>query len=363
MNIVRFPFYARFTIILLGITLTLMLLSFGSSLFIPLSFGMLTALLLYPLAKKLEHIMPRSIASLLAVLVFVAALSAFITLITVQVISFSQDIPLLENRINSITRSVQYWLAKEYNIDSEQQAAYLNKSAENLLGALTSYIQTIFLSVSEFAFWTIFVFIYAYFILYHRSLLVKFVSNVFPAQHSSRVYSVVEQTRTVINSYMGGVLTEMAIVAGINCLVLGMLGVKYALLLGILVAVLNLIPYIGIFTGIVLSMIVTLSNASALDALHAGIALMVVHFIDANILMPRIVGSKVKMNALVTIIAVLIGGLVWGVAGMFLFIPLMAMLKIVLENIPETKAWAMLMGAEEKIPLVRKKVKGKIPPA
>lgn len=354
MKTIRFPFYTRFAIILLAITLLLFLLSFGSSLFIPLSFGMLTALLLYPLAKYMERVMPRSLASLVAVLVFIIALGAFITLITIQAISFSQDIPLLENRIASITQSVQQWLSKEYNINSEQQAAYLNKSAENLLGAITGYIQTIFLSVTEFAFWTIFVFIYTYFILFHRGLLVKFAANVFPEEHRLRVHSVVSQTRTVINSYIGGVLTEMAIVAGINCMALGMLGTKYALLLGILVAVLNLIPYIGIFTGIVLSMLITLSNAGAAEALHAGIALLIVHFIDANILMPRIVGSKVKMNALVTIIAVLIGGLVWGVAGMFLFIPLMAMLKIVMEHIPETHAWAMLMGAEEKIPRVKR---------
>jgi len=352
---IRFPFYARFAIILLAITLLLFLLSIGSTLFIPLAFGMLTALLLYPLSRHFERYMPRSASSLLAVLIFITALALFITLLTIQAISFSQDIPLLEERINSITNDVQRWLSEKYNINSEQQAAYMNKSAENLLGMITGYIQTIFLSVTEFAIWTIFVFIYSYFILYHRGLLVKFAAHVFPEEHRNRVYSVVNQTRMVINSYISGLLIEMTIVAGINCMALGMLGIKYAILLGILVAVLNLIPYIGIFTGIVLSMLISLSNSGALSALHAGIALLVVHFIDANILMPRIVGSKVKMNALITIIAVLVGGLVWGVAGMFLFIPLMAMLKIVMEHIPETEAWAMLMGAEERPGRTRRK--------
>ena len=126
------------------------------------------------------------------------------------------------------------------------------------------------------------------------------------------------------------------------------MGIKYAILLGVIAAVLNIIPYIGIYTATSLIMLVTFANSSGTKALWVAFALLILHFIDANILMPRIVGSRVKMNAFITIIAVIVGEYVWGIAGMFLFIPITGIFKIISERVDGLKPWATLIGTEEK---------------
>ncbi|MBS1567005.1 MAG: AI-2E family transporter [Bacteroidetes bacterium] len=155
------------------------------------------------------------------------------------------------------------------------------------------------------------------------------------------------------NSYLVGLMTEMLIMVVLNVTTLLILGIKYAFLLGILAAVLNIIPYLGIYTAMAIGMLITLANGTGTQALQFAIALVIVHFIDANIILPRIVGGRVKMNPLITILAVLLGRLVWGIPGMFLFIPLTAIIRIISSRIDDMRPWAILIGEEKRVkPLV-----------
>jgi predicted PurR-regulated permease PerM len=156
------------------------------------------------------------------------------------------------------------------------------------------------------------------------------------------------ETRLLANSYVLGLLTEMVIVAVMNCVAFLAFGVKYALLLGVLAAVMNIIPYLGIWSAAAIAGLITLSNSTPGHALSVVVILIVVHFIDANVLLPRIVGRRVNMNPLITIVAVLTGELLWGIPGMFLFIPLAGILKIIFERVEGMKPWAILMGTERE---------------
>jgi predicted PurR-regulated permease PerM len=149
----------------------------------------------------------------------------------------------------------------------------------------------------------------------------------------------------VIQSYMVGLLMEMGIVALINFIGFVIIGIDYAVFLAIFAAVLNLLPYIGMLIASIFCMLVTLTTASQpMDAIWTLLVLWVVQFIDNNILMPRIVGSKVKINALIAILAVLIGGTLCGLSGTFLAIPGIAILKAIFERVEELKPWGMLLG-------------------
>ena len=125
------------------------------------------------------------------------------------------------------------------------------------------------------------------------------------------------------------------------------MGIQYALLLGVMAAVLNIIPYLGIYTAIVLSMLVTFANSGGNMALEVGIGLFIVHLLDSNVLFPRVVGGRVKMNPFITIIAVIVGEFVWGIPGMFLFIPLAGITKLVCERVEGLEAWALLIGVDD----------------
>lgn len=343
------PFYARLALVLISVVLILFLMKEGSSILIPLFFGLLVSLLLYPVSRRLEkwH-MKRGLAAALSVLLFLVFVSGFIFFFSLQIISFSKDIPTLEQKLQLMLQHLQATIEWRYHIDSTQQMEYINKSASGFLSSAANSISSIFMNTMSFIIFTIFMFIYTYFTLYHRELLVRFVLALFSPQHRAKVSNVILQTRKVINSYVSGLLIEMAVVAILNTTGFLIFGIKYAVLLGLLTAVLNIIPYLGIYTGMAISMLLTFANGSPTQALEVIIMLVVIHFVDANVLLPRIVGAKVKMNPFITIIAVLTGHIVWGIPGMFLFIPLTAMIKIVCEQVDGLKPWAILIGTDAK---------------
>jgi predicted PurR-regulated permease PerM len=349
MKEIRFPFYARLAFILISIVLIIYLLYVAQAVLIPLFFAVMISFLLYPFARNLEQRarMSRSMAALLSVSAFVAGLSFLIYVITIQIIQFSHDIPLLQKNMNSWMQSVQNWIAREYQLDSTEQVTYLSRTINNMLESAAMSFGGIFLEISGIVFWIIIVFIYTYFILHHRKLLLRFMVALFPDRHKDKVKTVVLETRGVTNGYLIGLLIEFLVVAIANSATLWLLGVKYSLLLGLLAAVLNFIPYLGIIIGTALVFLVTMVHGTPALALQATVLLFFLHILDANILFPKVVGNKVKMNALITIVSVLIGGVLWGIAGMFLSIPVSAMLKIVFEHVTELKPWALLMGVED----------------
>ncbi len=347
-----FPFYVRLALTLLSVVLVLFLLSVGKTVFIPLFFALLVSILLYPIASWLERRkMPRSISSLIALLVFMAGIAGFIYFFTFQAINFFEDIPALRVKVEHTFASLQLWVTQKYHVNNAQQLGYLGKSANGLLTTAANSISSLFVDVLNVLIWNIFVLIYTYFILFHRGLLMRFVLSLFTPAHRAKTADIVTETRKVINSYVRGLLVEMIVVALLTSIVFLVLGIKYAILLGVLTALLNIIPYLGVYTGMAFSVLVTLANGSVSDIAGICISMLIIHFLDANILMPKIVGGSVKMNPFITIVAVLTGHLIWGIPGMFLFIPITAIVKIICDRVDGLKAWAILIGTEEKEPV------------
>jgi predicted PurR-regulated permease PerM len=184
--------------------------------------------------------------------------------------------------------------------------------------------------------------------LYHRRLFKRFILALFPDDQLHKVEEVISSAKSMINRYIIGLLTEMAILIILLVSTFAILGIKYALLISVIAAVLNVIPYLGIYTAMAISMVITLADGTPTHALTVGIVFIVAHFVDANILLPRIVGGNVKLNPLITIIAVLTGKLIWGIPGMFLFIPLTAIIRIISEKVEGLQPWAILMGEDKE---------------
>lgn len=343
------PFYARLALILLSIVLITFLLFMAQEVLIPLFFAVMVAFLLYPMATWLEKRtgLGRGNAAFLSVLAFVAVLGGFIYVLTLQILEFSQDIPKLQRNINAWMLDIQHWIGREYQLDSTQQIEYTNGAMNSLLSSASMSLGGMFVDVANIVFWIIIVFIYTYFILHHRRLILRFLLSIFPEKYKSQVSHVVFETRGVTNGYLIGLLIEFVVIAIANCATLWLLGVRYAMLLGLLAAALNVIPYLGILIATGLIFMVTMVHGTPLLAIKASALIFFLHVLDANILFPKVVGDKVKMNALITIVSVLVGGAIWGVAGMFLSIPVSAMLKIVFEHVDDLKPWAMLMGTED----------------
>ncbi|CAL1517890.1 AI-2E family transporter [Chitinophaga sp. MM2321] len=362
MNELKLPFNARLTFTLLSIILMIYIAHIGSEIIIPLIFAMLIAIMLLPLVHLLEKCrFPRGLAAFTAVLLFIISIILLMLLLGKQMEAFISDFPELEKKLMMTVTSLQDWIDTKFHINSNTQMSYLEKAAMGTLGTATSFISQTFLSLSSLLIFIVFVLLYSFFILFYRRRLVTFLVRLFQEKHREKLLNVVARTRSVIKSYVGGLMIEMVVVAILNTSLFLILGIKYAILLGVMAAIFNIIPYIGIFTALILSMLVTLTTGAPIAAIQVGVALFLVHLLDSNVLLPRIVGSKVKINALVTIIGVVLGNLLWGIPGMFLAIPIIAIMKIVFENIEQMHPWAILLGDEEKVKV--KKAKLPAPPA
>ncbi len=340
-------FYARIGLILHAFIIVLLILYLGKVLFIPLFFALLVAILLYPLTRRLERKMNKVLAAVLPVIMFLAFIGSIVFFFIKELVLFVKDLPKAQAKFLELAQSMQHWVSDKFNIDDAKQIDYIRNSANDISSRLLSSAGNTFIGTVEFIVLFFFFLIFTYFILVHRRLLKNFLLSFFDAGHKTKVNAVIDHTRSVINSYVLGLLTEMAILFTLILIILLLLGVKYALLIAVIAAVLNVIPYIGIYIAAAFGMFIAFTNGSGNIALYVGLSFIIVHFVDANILMPHIVGGRVKINPFITIVAVILGKLIWGIPGMFLFIPLMAIIRIISENVDDLRPWSILIGEEK----------------
>ncbi|RFM30157.1 AI-2E family transporter [Deminuibacter soli] len=346
---VKLALYARVALILHAVVLVLLLLYVSKTVSIPLFFAFLVAILLYPVASWLErHSLGRALSAGITVLLFMAMVALFVYFFSSQLINFTHSLPNLQAKFSQLLNNLHDWIYRKYHINDADQSNYLNKSVNTMAGAVASSVGTTFVGMGELLILTIFFFFFTFFILFHRHLLLQFVLAFFSETQRAKVNEVVNVIRRVMNGYVLGLLTEMAILFLLIFTALLVLGIKYALLIAVFAAVLNLIPYVGIYTALVISMVITMVNGTGPQAAQLAIVFVVAHTLDANIILPRIVGARVKMNAFITLLAVMMGKLVWGIPGMFLFIPLMAIIRIISEQVNSLQPWAILMGEERR---------------
>jgi putative permease len=342
------PFYTRLAMVLISLIALFYIAVLGKSILAPLVFALLFAVLLLPLANFLEHKLrfPRSLASLLSVVMLVLALAGLLYVVSEQVTSLADDWPQFKQQVLSSVNDLQVWISKKFHIRIKQQMTYVNNATSKLLESGGSVLGDVFVSFSSFVLFLVFILIDTFFLLYYRRLIIRFLVAVFPDNNSVVVYDIIAQIQSRIRQYILGLLLEMVIVATASCLALWIIGVNYAILLGLLIGLFNLIPYIGIAMALVLSTLVTFATAGTAKLLLVIGTILGIHLVDSNILLPVIVGSKVRINALITVLGVIVGGSVWGISGTFLAIPIVAISKIIFDRVEPLKPWGLLLGDE-----------------
>jgi predicted PurR-regulated permease PerM len=187
--------------------------------------------------------------------------------------------------------------------------------------------------------------IYIFLILFYRNLLLRFVYMWFEEAEHPKVEEAVRETEVIVKYYLFGLMIQIAYLSVLLGGILLLFGIKHAILIGVTFAILNLIPYLGALVGNLIGVLLTLTTSQEMWQVWAVLGTIAfVQFLDNNILMPRIVGSKVKVNALVSILSIVIGSAVAGVSGMILSIPVMAVLKLVFDKSTHLRQWGVLLG-------------------
>lgn len=338
------PFYRKATTILIGLIALTYALYVLRDIMAPVAFSLIIAILLNPSVnylqkKKVNRILAISLSLLMAVLV----IGGLVYFISAQLVSFTDSWPQFKAKFNEHFHQIQAWLANDLNISMAQQQKMLKDLSDSGQKLAGGAIGGIFGILGFFVLIPIYVFL----MLFYKTLLLNFLHEIFTENKSTQVAEILTETKSSIQSYMVGLLLEALVVAVLNSTALLILGVEYAILLGVIGALLNMLPYIG---GIIAIALPVLMAAVTKDGFTTPVAIIgaytLIQFIDNNFLVPFLVSSRVKINALASIIVVLLGGALWGVSGMFLSIPFVAILKIIFDRLPDTKPWGKLLGDE-----------------
>jgi predicted PurR-regulated permease PerM len=337
-----YPFYVKSTIILFGLTLLVYGLFNLKEILIPLAFALMLAMLLDPFVIRFQKLKMRKIfAIILAMLIAFLVLSVLFYFLSTQILRFADQVPVFKRRFAELLGHVQYWVNKDLGIEMAKQNQWLNQANENLQKVFGRLLGTILGSISVVFLLPIYTFLF----LFYKTLILNFLFELFAEENSTEVNTVLQQTRGAIQNYMFGLLLETIIVSTLNVAALLLFKVQYAVLLGVLGGILNLLPYIGGIIAIALPVVIaTITKDGYQTQIGILVAYSIIQFIDNNILVPLVVSSKVRINALISIIGVLLGAGLWGISGMFLSIPFIGVLKIVFDRIPELKPWGKLLG-------------------
>lgn len=361
---IKFPLYAKLAQIVLGIFIFFYVLYIGQDVLIPIVFSLLIAVLLNPVVSFFQRLkINRMIAILISILIGFVLTVGILYFIGSQLGVFFDSLGELKNKLGLMVKDILYFVHEKFNIDQRQIDEWFNKTKSDGLNNALPIVHSTISTVGEIFFLLFLVPVYVFMFLFYKTLLLNFISQLFKSHDHPKVAEVLGETRTLVQSYLVGLLVECAIVAVLNSASLLIIGIDYAILLGVIGALLNIIPYIGGVVAIALPMLIAFATVSPSAALMVFIAYIIVQFIDNNIIVPRIVASRVKINALMSIIVVLIGGALWGISGMFLSIPITAIFKVIFDRIGPLKPFGYLLGDDvppsEKLLLKFKGIKKK----
>ncbi len=342
------PLTVRRSIEIVGLAVVFMFIVNAANILSPILLAFFLTILLYPLFKWLiGKKVPEMLAIAIVLLVLLTVMALFVWFISTNISRLIADFPTLKANVTIHLENLSNWINRKTNFSTQRQLQLINQQSEKLVNFAGGYLGGIASSVTALFIFFGLVPIYIFLLLFYRNLLLRFLFLWYKESEHDRVRETVQEMKAIIKSYLGGLLIQIAYITILLGGVLMLFGIKHALLIGVLFAILNLIPYIGALIGNVIGVLLTLTSSESLSPiLTVLIAIAAVQFLDNNILMPKIVGSKIRINALTSIVAVITGGALAGIAGMFLSLPVIAVLKVVFDRSNHLRQWGVLLGDE-----------------
>jgi len=340
------PFYQKFGFILISLAIICVALIYGQSIILPILFSILLANILLPLTRYLSGKgFPKTPSIVVPLLLSMIVGIGIIYFLSSQIMNFIDDVPALKERINEVSHSIQVWFRKSTSITITKQNQYLHDRVIDLKENAPGLVGITLDSITGILAYMVLMPLYTFLILYYKSNIKTFLISAFKNGSEQKVQEVLTESTTVAQQYMTGLMIETTLVFTLNTIGFLILGIKYAVFLALFASLLNLIPYVGILIANLICILITLITSDQIShAVWVGVILALVQLWDNNFGMPLIVGNKVRINALVTIIGVLVGGTLCGIPGMFLAIPGLAVLKVIFDKVPELQPWGTLLG-------------------
>jgi predicted PurR-regulated permease PerM len=336
----------QFAFFMIGAVLLVYSLKVLDDILLPLLFSAVFTLLLLPICRWLElHKVPRILAIILCLLLVLLLFAGIILGFGSQLTQFQSEIPKLQDKLMQFFNEAQEWAHLKFGYQPMSLADVKDTTMKALKKSGGTYLGTTLNTTSAVVSNLAQVLIYIFCLLLYRDHLRQFMFRFVAPDKRTAVLHTVDNIQTVVQAYISGLFKVIIIVAILNGIGLLVLGVKFAIFFAIFASVLAVIPYIGIMIGATVPAIITLVETGSIvqAALVVGVFVFV-QFLEGNFITPMITGSQVSINPLAAILALILGNELWGTPGMILSIPLMAVIKVVLDANKTTEPWGFLLG-------------------
>lgn len=325
------------------------ILILAKTVLIPIAFALLIAFILFPVARKFESWRINEIVSaFLSILGLILIIGGAIFLFSNQIIHLSENIDDFKVKILNVFADATLFINKNIEfLPQLEKGELLDKIKSWLNHSAGTLISQTFSSTSNIIFGLITSVIFTFLILIYRKGLVRAMVSFYPKEHREKAFKMFKSVQQVGQKYLFGMMVIILILGLANSIGIWIIGIDNPFLFGFLAAILALIPYAGTFIGAAIPILYSLiSYDSIWMPISIAIFFWFVQFIESNFLTPKIVGGNLKLNALTSILSIIIGASVWGIAGMIIFLPFTAMLKVVCEEYEKLKPIALLIGKQ-----------------
>jgi predicted PurR-regulated permease PerM len=343
---VKLPLYVKAILLLVGLLALLTLLYIAKGILFPLVFAVIIAIVLHPVVNFFVRLkMNRIMAIIITLFLTFIVIAGFGALLLSQTNRFTESWPVLIDKFTGILNQTITWASGYFDINANKIHDWIIKTKDEFINTSGAGIGQTLLGMGGAVVVLFLIPVYVFMLLFYHPLLIDFIHKLFGKNNQSQVREIVTQTKSVIQRYLIGLIIEAVIIATLETATLLILGIEYAVLLGIVGSLLNIIPYIGGIVAVALPMLVALvTKSSGWYAIYVLVIYYFIQLIDNNYIVPKIVASKVKINALFSVIVVIVGNALWGIPGMFLSIPLLAIVKLIFDHIEPLKPWGFLLG-------------------
>ena len=320
---------------------------FARPFLLPVSLAILFSMLMTGLANRLERWkMSRALSTTICALILVITFLSSVYVISDEVAEFANDIPALKSKAEANLAEMQSYISEKWGIGPDKQSSMFRSRSSSLMDGVGAAVQGVIQMIADVLKYFVLITVYVILMLLYRDKFHLFILKLSPDNKEERVRTVLQKSTAVAEQYLAG--KALMVVAQFILYAVGytLIGLDHPIFLAIIAAAFSIVPIVGTLVGGAIPVVMAFVTGSPAVALGALVVFLVAQIIETYILTPLVVGAKVNLNPLFTIMAVIVGGALWGAIGMIVFIPFLAIVKIICDNVPSLNAFGFLIGKE-----------------
>ena len=358
---IKTPGLERTNKMLLFAILISIILYFGREFFVLITFSGFLAMLMTPVSNALENRgVSRVLSSFISVLIIILVVSAVVLLLSAQIANIGKDLPQIIVRCEELISEIEAWISDTFGITTEQLKGHTSGALGSAGKFLTGMVKGTFTFIGRF----ILVMVFTFLFILQRDKYENFVVMLSKEDKRSETDEMIARISKIARQYLEGRLVAAFIIGILYVIAFSIIGVKDGVLLSAIAAVVTVIPYVGALLGGLIPFFMTIIDGSLNQSIWVIIAILLVNTFDHYFIEPYIVGGSVKISPFFTILILILGSVIWGISGVILFLPLLAILKIIFENVEGLEPYAYLIGDQKDTSTHEKiwaKIKGLFP--